>query len=191
MLEPTAIDGVFILTPSCFRDDRGWLMETWSDARWGDLLGGVVFVQDNHSYSARVHTVRGLHLQIAPWAQDKLVRVVRGSALDVAVDLRPGSATFGQHVAVELSAENRRQLFIPKGFAHGFMTLRDDTEVMYKISGTYAVQAERGLLWHDPALGIDWPAGPDQVVVSTKDMGLPTLENALAEGSWLTAGLRT
>lgn len=181
MIETTALDGVVILRTPRFADARGWFMETWSDLRWRDALDGAVFVQDNQSLSIHRHTVRGLHFQRAPFAQAKLVRVVRGSILDVAVDIRPGSPTFGHHVAVELSAATADQLFVPVGFAHGFMTLEPETEVAYKVSAPYAPQAEGGIVWHDPALAIPWPAGPDGVHVSQKDALLPPLSGLAPE----------
>jgi dTDP-4-dehydrorhamnose 3,5-epimerase len=181
MLEPTELPEVLEFTPRRFTDARGWFMETWSDARWSAPLGGVRFVQDNQSFSGARHTLRGLHFQTGAHAQDKLVRVVRGAVLDVAVDIRPGSATFGRHVARELSAESARQLFIPKGFAHGFLTLVPDTEVAYRVSAPYAPEAEGGLLWCDPALGIIWPAAPDAVVIAGRDSTWPTLAQLRAQ----------
>jgi dTDP-4-dehydrorhamnose 3,5-epimerase len=166
--------GLMLIDAKKFGDDRGFFSETYNARDLAAAGFGGAFVQDNHSLSAKKGTVRGLHFQAPPDAQDKLVRVVRGSILDVAVDLRRSSPTYGAHVAVELSARNWRQLLVPKGFAHGFCTLEPDTEVIYKVSALYAPQSDRGLLWNDPALGIAWPdfAGAE---LSAKDRELPTL----------------
>lgn len=171
----TTLDGVLIITPKRFGDARGWFSETYQQSRYRDAGVPVGFVQDNMSLSRDIHTVRGLHFQRPSFVQAKLVQAVRGRLLDVAVDLRPGSPTYGQHVAVELDAESGRQLFIPGGFAHGFCTLEPDTQVLYKCSAPYAPAADGGVLWHDPDLAIDWPVGPDRAVVSDKDRGLPRL----------------
>lgn len=180
MITPTALAGVMVVEPRRFDDMRGWFMETWSEAATSEAFGGVRFVQDNQSLSRAVGTVRGLHFQLPPHAQAKLVRVVRGAILDVAVDIRAGSPTFGQHVAVELSAANARQLFVPPGFAHGFITREPDTEVAYKVSDIYAPSCEGGLLWNDPDLGIDW--GPEAVsaVVADRDRSWPALKDLVA-----------
>jgi dTDP-4-dehydrorhamnose 3,5-epimerase len=177
MFEQTAISGVVVFTPRRFEDARGWFAETYSAAKSGDAFGHVSFIQDNQSLSRPAFTMRGLHFQTAPHAQDKLVRVLRGSVLDVAVDIRVGSPTYGQHVAVTLSAENMKQLFVPKGFAHAFMTLEDNCEVAYKVSDIYAPECEGGLLWRDPALGINWPVPHEKVVVVERDDSFPTLAN--------------
>lgn len=172
----TAIPNVKIIEPRKFGDHRGFFSETYNKARFDEAMGrDYTFVQDNHSLSATVGTLRGLHFQRLPTPQDKLVRVTRGAVLDVAVDIRHGSPTFGQHVAVELSADNWRQLWVPVGFAHGFITRAPDTEVVYKVTGPYAPDCDGGIIWNDPALGIDWGAGDDGVVLSEKDGKLPTL----------------
>ena len=154
-------------------DYRGYFSETYNRRTLAAAGIGINLVQDNHSLSAEKGTVRGLHYQTPPFAQDKLVRVVRGSVFDVAVDLRRDSPTYGQHVSVVLSDEAWNQLLIPIGFAHGFMTLEDDTEVIYKVSEYYAPEHDKGLRWNDPMLGIQWPISEDEAVLSDKDRGLP------------------
>lgn len=175
---PTTIPSVLLYTPKRFSDSRGWFSETYSEKLFS--LSGITarFLQDNHSYSAAPHTVRGLHFQKPPHAQAKLVRVLRGAVLDVAVDIRRGSSTFGQHVAVKLTAEGGEQLFIPEGFAHGFMTLTADTEVAYKVSSFYAPEADAGYHWQDSAFAIDWGIAAAAGVLSAKDSALPTLSAA-------------
>jgi dTDP-4-dehydrorhamnose 3,5-epimerase len=154
-------------------DDRGFFSETYSARSLAAAGITCPFVQDNHSFSARAGTVRGLHFQIPPHAQAKLVRVVRGAVLDVAVDLRIGSPTFGRHVAAMLSADEWNMLFIPEGFAHGFCTLSPETEVVYKASRFYEPTHDRGIAWDDPLLGIDWPVDRARAIVSEKDRLLP------------------
>ena len=174
-VRPLDIPDVKVITPRIFRDARGFFSETFSVQR---LAGaGIVdpFVQDNHSLSVEKGVVRGLHFQIAPKAQDKLVRVVRGAILDVAVDIRWGSPTYGRHVLAVLSAENWAQMWVPKGFAHGFCTLEENTEVVYKTTEYYAPEHDRGLRWDDPALGIEWPVLGDAAVLSDKDRKQPLL----------------
>jgi dTDP-4-dehydrorhamnose 3,5-epimerase len=171
----TAIRGVRILVARRLRDERGFFAETWNRDRFHDVGIDMEWVQENHALSAAAGTVRGFHYQVAPAAQAKLIRVVRGAVLDVAVDLRRGSPTFGRHVAVELSAANFRQLLIPVGFAQGYCTLEPDTEIIYKVDHVYIPDAERGIRWDDPALGIDWPVKPEVAVLSEKDRGLPLL----------------
>ncbi len=166
-IDPTALPEVLILTPRRFGDARGWFMETWNAARMADAGLNLPWVQDNHSFSAAKGTLRGLHFQSPPRAQDKLVRCTRGSILDVAVDIRTGSPTYGQHVAVELTPDNGRQLFVPKGFLHGFLTLAADTEVQYKCTDLYAPDHDGAVRWDDPALGIDW--GTTSPILSDKD----------------------
>jgi len=168
-ITPLAIDGLLLIEPRRFGDVRGFFSETYSKP---DLLAAgidIAFVQDNHSLSPLKGTLRGLHFQGPPQAQAKLVRVTRGAALDVAVDIRKGSPTYGRHVTVELSAENWLQLLIPPGFAHGYMTLTPDCELLYKVSAPYAPETEGGLLWRDPALGIDWPLPPAEVTANARD----------------------
>jgi dTDP-4-dehydrorhamnose 3,5-epimerase len=167
-----AIPGPVLVVPQRFGDARGFFMETYSARDFAGAGIDCVFVQDNHSLSAERGTVRGLHFQIPPFAQAKLVRVTRGSILDVAVDIRKGSPTFGQHIAVELNAQSGEQLFVPEGFAHGFCTLEPDTEMIYKVSNYYAPEHDAGLHWDDPALKIAWP-GFAGAQVSAKDALLP------------------
>ncbi len=179
-LTPTKLPGVVIVEPAVFADDRGWFMETFNEPRFHQELGALglpaprPFLQDNHSCSKR-GVLRGLHFQTSPHAQGKLVRVVRGAVWDVAVDIRSGSPTRGQWVGFELTAENRRQLWIPEGCAHGFLALEDDTHFLYKTTDVYAKSCEGAIVWNDPALAIDWPltrvgGGP---VVAAKDAAAP------------------
>ncbi len=179
-LTPTAIPEVLIVNPRRFVDPRGFFSETFKGKVFAERGLPTDFVQDNHSLSRPKGTVRGLHFQVPPFAQDKLVRVVRGAILDVAVDLRRGSPTFGRHVSVVLSAEAWNQLFVPIGFAHGFCTLEDDTEVIYKVTQYYAPDHDRGLLWNDPDLGIAWPVEAEQAVLSDKDRLHPRLKDLAA-----------
>jgi dTDP-4-dehydrorhamnose 3,5-epimerase len=174
-IDRLAIPDVLLITPKVHGDPRGAFAETYSRRELAEAGFSGDFVQDNHSRSPKRGTVRGLHFQVAPRAQDKLLRVIRGAILDVAVDLRPGSPNYGRHVAVELSADNWRQLLVPAGFAHGFQTLTDDCEVLYKVTDYYAPETEHGLLWNDPALGIEWPIGPDQAVINARDAAWPGL----------------
>ena len=171
----TALPGVLILTPRRFGDERGWFEETYAAAGLAAAGFARPFVQDNHAASMRRGILRGLHFQAPPRAQDKLLRVARGAVLDVAVDIRRGSPTYGRSVAVELSEDNGRQLLVPRGFAHGYLTLTDRCDVLYKVTDAYAPQTEGGLLWSDPALGIDWPVGADGTVVNARDAAWPTL----------------
>ena len=171
----TSIPDVKLLVPRKLGDERGFFSPTYDKRAFAESGIGLVFVQDNHSQSVKQGTVRGLHFQISPWAQDKLLRVVAGSIFDVAVDLRRSSPTYARHVAVELSAENWNQLLVPAGFAHGFCTLEPDTEVFYKVTNYYAPDHDRGLLWNDPALGIEWPVSAAEAVVSERDRNWPTL----------------
>jgi dTDP-4-dehydrorhamnose 3,5-epimerase len=167
-----SIPDVRLLTPRRFGDHRGWFAETWS-RRTLD----IAFCQDNMSLSAEVGTIRGLHFQKPPHAQAKLVMVLKGAILDVAVDIRRASPTFGQHVAVELSAAAGNQLLIPRGFAHGFCTLEPGTQVMYKVDDFYAPETDAGIFWADPDLAINWPVRVDQAHLSPKDLGLPRLKD--------------
>jgi dTDP-4-dehydrorhamnose 3,5-epimerase len=174
-IEHTALSGVVILTPARFGDHRGFFSESWSAKVMAQHGVDLDFVQDNHSLSARVGTVRGLHFQTPPHAQDKLVRCGRGALRDVAVDIRHGSPTFGQSVAVDITAENGRQLLVPKGFLHGFVTLEPDTEIVYKCTDYYAPECDAGVHWNDPALGIEWGIETGDAVLSDKDTTAPLL----------------
>ena len=175
MIEELAIPDVKRITPKIFRDGRGFFSETYNSRLLASAGVEATFVQDNHSLSREKGVVRGLHFQNPPHAQGKLVRVVRGAIFDVAVDIRLGSPTYGKHVSEILSAENWAQLWIPAGFAHGFCTLETDTEVMYKVTDFYAPEADAGLLWNDPAFGIDWPVANEAAVLSEKDKSHPRL----------------
>ncbi len=176
-VERLAIPDVILLTPPRFRDPRGFFSETWKQAQYADIGIPGPFIQDNHAVSTDRYVVRGLHLQVGPNAQGKLVRVVRGAIWDVAVDVRHGSPTYGQHVGAVLSAENWSQLWVPVGFLHGYCTLEADTEVIYKVTGPYDKAAERGVIWNDPDLAVQWPIPPDQAILSDKDQVLPLLRD--------------
>ena len=173
----TAIDGVVIIEPRLFKDERGYFFESFSQKEFEEKVCKTVFVQDNESKSS-YGVLRGLHFQKPPFAQSKLVRVVRGAVLDVAVDIRKGSPTFGKHVAVELTAENHRQFFIPRGFAHGFSVLSQEVLFQYKCDNYYAPQSEGALAWDDPDLGIDWRIPAAEIVLSKKDKAHPRLKDA-------------
>lgn len=175
--EPTEIPAVKIVTPRKHGDERGFFSEVYSKAAWDKAGLNLTFVQDNHSFSKGLGVLRGLHFQTAPFAQDKLVRVARGRILDVAVDIGRSSPTYGRHVAVELSAANWRQLLVPIGFAHGFVTLEPDTEVLYKTSAPYSAPNDRGLAWDDPDIGIAWPLPPGGPTLSDKDRRWPRLKD--------------
>lgn len=164
----TSIDGVVIIQPRLFTDERGYFFESFSQREFDEKVRPVRFVQDNESKSS-YGVLRGLHFQKPPFAQSKLVRVIKGAVLDVAVDIRKGSPTFGQHVAVELTEENHLQFFIPRGFAHGFSVLSDEVIFQYKCDNFYAPQNEGALAWDDPDLGIDWRIPSDKVILSEKD----------------------
>ena len=172
-IESLAIPEVKLITPPKFGDSRGFFSETWSVAKLKAQGFDETFVQDNHSLSAQKGTLRGLHCQIAPHVQGKLVRVIKGAIWDVAVDIRQGSPSFGKWVAVELSAENWAQLWIPGGFLHGFCTLMPDTEVIYKVTGDYAKDCERAVRWDDPTLALPWPVAADEALLSDKDKTAP------------------
>ena len=182
-LTPTAVPGVLIVEPSVFADDRGWFMESFNEARFHAALAELglpaphAFVQDNHSCSRR-GVLRGLHFQRAPHAQGKLVRVVQGATFDVAVDIRQGSPTFGRWTGTELSAANKRQMWIPEGFAHGFLALEDDAHFLYKTTDYYDKASEGAILWSDPDLAIAWPGDPGQFIVNEKDALAPGLREA-------------
>lgn len=174
----TNIPAVKILVPKKIGDHRGFFSEVYSRRALAEAGITSEFVQDNHSLSAEKGVVRGLHYQVAPTAQDKLVRVVRGAILDVAVDIRRGSATFGKHVSAVISAENWRQIFVPVGFAHGFVTLEPSTEVLYKVTTYYSPADERGIRWNDPDLGIAWGVDEASAVLSARDRQHPVLAEA-------------
>ena len=173
---PTEVLDVYILEPKVFGDHRGWFMETWSTRNMEEAGLHYQFVQDNQSYSAQKGTLRGFHFQKGDSAQAKLVRCGRGAVLDVAVDLRKGSPTYKKWVAVELSAENKRQLLIPRGFGHGFVTLTDDVEFLYKEDNLYNPSTDRNILWNDPELGIDWRV--ENPILSEKDRTAPLLRDS-------------
>ncbi len=175
--QETAIPDVKIVTPKRHGDARGFFSEVYKKSDWDQAGLPHDFVQDNHSLSGPVGTLRGLHFQKPPFAQAKLVRVIRGRILDVAVDIRRSSPTFGQHVAVELSAESWRQMFVPVGFAHGFVTLEPDTEVLYKVTALYSAADDRGIAWDDPDLRIDWPLPGEGPILSQKDRNWPRLRD--------------
>ena len=173
----TFIKDVFVIEPKVFKDSRGYFFEAWKQQEFTDNIGAVNFIQDNESKSS-FGVLRGLHYQKGEFSQAKLVRVIKGTVLDVAVDIRRSSPTFGKHIMVELSEENKRQLFIPRGFAHGFLVMSDEAIFTYKVDNVYAPQAEAGIRWNDPALGIDWPIDPKQVLTSDKDLVQPLLKDA-------------
>lgn len=173
---PTKLDGVLVIETELFGDHRGFFTESYNEEKFKAAGIDYNFIQDNHSLSSEAGTVRGLHFQLAPKAQTKLVRVAAGAIYDVAVDLRGGSATYGQWVGVILSESNKRQLLVPRGFAHGFCTLTPNTQVMYKVDEYYSREHDRGLLWNDPNIGIDWPT--DRVVLSDKDKVHPGIREA-------------
>ena len=169
------IKGLKLIVPKRFSDARGYFQETWSDRLYREALGEVDFVQDNLSLSLKKGTLRGLHFQQPPFAQGKLVRVGRGSIFDVAVDIRKGSPTYSQHVAVTLEGNSGAQFWVPPGFLHGFCTLEENTEVCYKVTSYYSAAHDAGVLWSDPDLGIKWPTDEAAVVLSEKDQKLPRL----------------
>jgi dTDP-4-dehydrorhamnose 3,5-epimerase len=176
----TAIEGVFIIEPRLFKDDRGYFFESFSQREFNEKVRKVNFVQDNESKSS-YGVLRGLHFQKPPYAQSKLVRVIKGAVLDVAVDIRKGSPTFGKYVSVELTEDNHRQFFIPRGFAHGFSVLTDEVIFQYKCDNFYAPQSEGALAWDDPDLGIDWRVPANEIVLSEKDK----YHERLRDVSWL------
>jgi len=173
IVRPLAIPDVKLIEPVIFRDERGFFSETCNERALAMAGLTLRFVQDNHSLSIDAGVVRGLHFQCPPHAQDKLVRVARGAIFDVAVDLRVGSPTFGRHVSMQLSADNWLQILIPKGFAHGFCTLEAHTEVLYKVTDYYAPESDRGVIWDDPMLDIQWPVAGTRAILSPKDKRLP------------------
>ncbi len=181
-IETTAIPDVLILTPARFGDARGWFSETFNATRMAAAGLNVDWVQDNHSMSAKTGTLRGLHFQSPPHAQDKLVRCSAGAILDVAVDIRRGSPSYGKWVGVELTPDNARQLLVPKGFLHGFVTRAPMTEVQYKCSDIYAPDCDGGIRWNDPDIGIDW--GVDDPTLSAKDTAAPYLRDFQSPFEW-------
>lgn len=170
----TNLKGVYVLEPQVFGDARGWFMESWSKRKMEEAGIHVEFLQDNQSFSAQKGTLRGLHYQLNPMCQAKLLRCTRGKIFDVAVDIRQGSPTYAKWTGVELSAENKKQLFIPRGFAHGFLTLCDDVEVQYKADNYYAPDCDGNIRWDDPQIGVKWPLEP--VILSEKDKQAPLLK---------------
>jgi dTDP-4-dehydrorhamnose 3,5-epimerase len=175
-ITPLALDGCLLIEPGRFADLRGFFSEVFREEWFANTTPPVRFVQDNHSSSRRKGTVRGLHFQRPPRAQAKLIRVTRGAILDVAVDMRDGSSTYGQHITFQLSAENGRQIYMPAGFLHGFCTLEDDTEVTYKVSDTYSASHDGSVRWNDPTLGIQWPVDGN-AILSDKDRIAPLLSD--------------
>lgn len=180
-VRPLALEGVFELHPQRFGDDRGFFSEVWNRGALAEAGLDIEFVQDNHSYSAARGVLRGLHFQLAPAAQDKLVRVTRGAVFDVAVDIRAGSGTFGDWIGTMLSAAEWNQLLIPKGFAHGFLTLTEDCEVQYKVSAPYSPEHDRSVRFDDPAIGIEWPDVGVAFQLSVKDRDAPLLADLASE----------
>lgn len=183
-IKHTSLPGVAVLMPQRFGDARGWFSETWNAARMADVGLDLDFLQDNHSFSAMPGTLRGLHYQWPPRAQGKLVRCTGGAIFDVAVDIRKGSPTYGKWVGVELSAENGKQLLIPIGFLHGFVTRTTDCEVQYKCTDFYAPDCDGSIRWDDPTIGIDWGLGDDQPVLSDKDAVAPLLAGFDSPFTW-------
>ena len=173
----TEIAGVYIIKPLVFSDARGYFMEAWKEAEFNEHIGPVKFIQDNESKSS-YGVLRGLHYQKGAYSQAKLVRVIKGRVLDVAVDLRKSSPTFGQHVMVELSEDNKRQFFIPRGFAHGFLVLSEEAIFTYKVDNPYMPSQEAGIRWNDPQLAIEWPINPAMVQTSEKDLKQSLLKDA-------------
>lgn len=171
----TELKDVYIIEPQVFGDHRGWFMESWSENKFVEAGIDCDFVQDNQSFSATKGTLRGLHYQLNPKAQAKIVRCTKGEILDVAVDIRKGSPQYGKWVSVKLTAENKKQLFIPRGFAHGFVTLTDDVEVQYKADNYYAPECDGNIRYDDPAIGVEWGEGP--FVLSEKDEKAPLLKD--------------
>lgn len=169
------IEGVWLVTPSRIGDERGFFSEVYNKRTFEEMGISDEFVQDNHSLSGETGTVRGLHFQIEPNSIAKLVRVISGAIWDVVVDIRQGSPSFGEHVAVELSADNWSQIYVPVGFAHGFCTLTPATEVCYKVTGHWSPEVDKGVAWDDPDLAIDWPVDPQAATLSDKDRALPRL----------------
>jgi len=168
----TPLEGLVIVEPTVFGDNRGYFLESYNKKKFEEAIGKVLFVQDNESKSSK-GVLRGLHFQKPPYAQAKLVRCIEGKVLDIAVDIRDGSDTYGQHVSVELSGENKKQVFIPRGFAHGFLVLSNSAIVSYKVDNSYAPTYDAGIRWDDPILNIQWGVNEREVLVSEKDAKLP------------------
>lgn len=178
IFKETKLEGCYVIEPKVFSDDRGYFFESFNEERFNEGIGANVrFVQDNQSFS-EYGIIRAIHYQLGDEAQAKLVRVISGRVLDVAVDLRKDSSTYGQHVAIELSSDNRKQLFIPRGFGHGFSVLSDSAEFFYKCDNFYNKASEGGIIYNDLDLGIDWNIETDKIVVSEKDLILPTFNQA-------------
>ena len=182
IINKTELDGVLIIEPQVLGDSRGWFCETYSKSKLSEFGLDIDFLQDNHSFSANKGTLRGLHFQNNPKAQTKLVRCSKGSILDVAVDIRKGSPTFLKWIAIELSAENKKQLLVPKGFAHGFLTLTDDVEVQYKVDEYYSFEHDRSIKFDDPAIGVDWKI--ENPILSDKDKNAPLVKDSDANFTW-------
>ena len=176
-VEDLAIAGVKLITPRRFQDPRGFFSETWKDGAFAEAGIPGPFVQDNHAVSTGAGVLRGLHCQVGPNAQGKLVRCIKGAIYDVAVDVRWGSPTFGQYVGAEISADNWTQIWVPVGFLHAYCTLTAETEVIYKVTASYDKAAERGAIWNDPQIGIEWPVPTSEIILSDKDKVLPLLRD--------------
>jgi dTDP-4-dehydrorhamnose 3,5-epimerase len=174
------LDGVLMIVPKRFADERGYFVESYRHEAFRGIGIDAQFVQENQSFSAPRGTIRGLHFQTSPRRQAKLIRVIRGAIFDVAVDLRKGSTTFGHWCSATLTAKNGEQLFVPRGYAHGFCTLEPESEVCYKVDGYYAPQCEGGLLWNDPDLGIPWPVSQRDAILSERDRALPRLRDLIS-----------
>ncbi|WP_275316866.1 dTDP-4-dehydrorhamnose 3,5-epimerase [Tenacibaculum bernardetii] len=172
----TEIEGVVIIEPRVFKDERGYFFESFNQQKFNEQLGTINFVQDNESKSV-FGTLRGLHFQKPPFAQAKLVRCIQGKVLDVVVDIRKDSPTYGKHVAVELSEENKKQLFVPRGFAHGFVTLSEEAVFAYKVDNWYAPECDAGIIYNDTSLNIDWKINPKEIILSSKDTALASFES--------------
>lgn len=173
----TDLEGVIIIEPTIFGDHRGWFMETYSEAKFFEAGLDLNFVQDNQSFSAAKGTLRGLHYQLNPKAQTKLVRCTKGAIFDVAIDIRKNSPSFGEWFGIKLTEENKKQLLVPKGFAHAFITLTDNVEVQYKVDELYSPENDRGIIWNDPEIGIEWPSDITPIL-SEKDQKAPLLKDA-------------
>jgi dTDP-4-dehydrorhamnose 3,5-epimerase len=176
-VEDLGIPDIKLITPPRFKDPRGFFSETWHLSRFAEAGISGTFIQDNHAVSTEAGVLRGLHCQIGPNAQGKLVRCVKGAIYDVAVDVRQGSPTFGKYVGTEISAENWTQIWVPIGFLHAYCTLTAETEVIYKVTGAYDKAAERGVIWNDPDIRIEWPLAADKLILSDKDKVLPRLRD--------------